>query len=137
MCADSSDQAGMKEEIAASRKRESAWLDGDKNKTWRPKKRYRVSSCRWAVDTDNQLVQSTSFSGLAHVQIPEEPSERGPPELWPLLSLALDRGSDGVCSTMCNGRQICVNHEVLTIRNCRYTYLAKRKRKQIWFESVQ
>ena len=97
MCHDDGDKAAADEERREGHKREAAWLTGSNPATWQPKKRHRVDACRWLVDADNMLRQTTALPGLHFFQRSnQDPQEH--PARWPLLSLASDRGSDGTCA---------------------------------------
>ena len=97
MCHDDGDKAAADEERREGYKREVAWLTGSNPAAWQPKKRHRVGACRWLVDADNMLRQSTAAPGLHFFQIGDQQPQDHPAR-WPLLSLCADRGSDGTCA---------------------------------------
>lgn len=63
------------------------------------KARYRTGARAWIVGVDKQL-RSTIGSGLRRFVQPVSLEERGNPVSWPVLSVALDQGSDGWSAVM-------------------------------------
>lgn len=82
--------------------RHRSWLQRSKasrtSAAWRPRKFYRTSARRWAMNLDSQLRHTTRASGLEFFQpTPGKfPWRDEDWPNWPTLQIALDQGSDGV-----------------------------------------
>lgn len=83
--------------------RQRAWLrrarSGAGAAAWRPKKVPRKASFRWIVVVDAQIRQTTWLPGLSYFIRPDPGTEQHRmPLSWPVLSISLDRGSEGVAA---------------------------------------
>jgi hypothetical protein len=65
--------------------------------TWRPQKRYRAAGKRWLHHVDRQLTFSLGPDQGLSKFVPC-PSWGKDAKLWPLLTVAMDQGSDGVAA---------------------------------------
>lgn len=63
------------------------------------KRKYRQKAKAWAIALDKQL-QVMCNVGLSRFQVAPDLKDRPPAETWPVLSLALDQGSDGWSGSM-------------------------------------
>lgn len=96
---------GVKQSVRA---RQRSWLRGLGGKHtkgaagWRPKAVPRKSAYRWLLATDNQLQRHSTWSGWKAFEGPSAEDIRsgvcGDPLVWPLCTVACDRGSDGVAA---------------------------------------
>jgi hypothetical protein len=75
------------------------WVDKERSKSVgaKPRKKHREKSKRWLCTLDSML-RVHCGCGLAHFQQPADLLARGPPMSWPVLSVAPDQGSDGMCA---------------------------------------
>ncbi|CAK0844083.1 unnamed protein product [Prorocentrum cordatum] len=82
-----------------------------KDKGWRPRPRYRVSTRKWIESKDNIIAVGTRWTGLADFQ---RAVGKGPwrPEGWrdrPHLNMAQDRGGDGASAVQCLAYKLGIN----------------------------
>ncbi len=82
--------------LREERKRKRAWLSKNPRLSWRPNKRFRASGYKWLCEVNNAIRVSTDQPGLEAFQLADKTRDRGDPKTWPRLSIAGDRGSDGV-----------------------------------------
>jgi hypothetical protein len=98
------DQAKVEAEKEEWRRRASqAWTDIAKDSATGPdvelskKKSYRGKALEWCVAVDHML-WSASGQRLSFFCQKGALAERPPPQAWPILTLAIDQGSDGWCA---------------------------------------
>eukprot|EP00972_Heterocapsa_arctica_P116309 16452358-Heterocapsa_arctica.AAC.1 len=98
------DQAKVEAEKEEWRRRASqAWTDIAKDSATGPdvelskKKSYRGKALEWCVAVDHML-WSASGQRLSFFCQKGALAERPPPQAWPVLTLAIDQGSDGWCA---------------------------------------
>lgn len=72
---------------------------GVQGSDWWPRKRHRKSAWQWLCALHNQI-SHVHPSGVLYFALPDDPTQRPPPLMWPRLSLSPDQGADGV-SAIC------------------------------------
>ena len=82
--------------LREERKRKRHGLSKNPRWSWRPNKRYRFSGYKWLNEVNNAIRVSTDQPGLQAFKLADNILDRGPPETWPRLTIAADRGVDGV-----------------------------------------
>lgn len=94
---------GKVEARQAVRTRHIAWLrraSAGATSAWRPKLGFRRGANRWLLAVENQIRLRTDLSGFRYFVAPMTNTSTaagfGDPLQWPVLSIAADRGSDGV-----------------------------------------
>lgn len=99
--------------------RQLAWLRRGQaaqgSQAWRPRKLPRRAALRWCLQIDQQIRVHTGLPGLSHFVSPslDSLSSGSAPDAldWPLLSIAADRGADGVAGLHFLQRHVRANIE--------------------------
>ena len=120
--------------LREERKRKRHWLSKNPRLSWRPKKRYRFSGYKWLNEVNSAIPVSTDQPGLEAFKLADNILDRGPPETWPRLTIAADRGADGVTALGFCRRHLKLNvdytpdpsHDVTNGIDCCGTRLAAR-----------